>query len=81
MKRRLKGKVISAKSNKTVTVEIERKKIHPIYRKRYTSSKKFQVHDEIGVAENDYVVIEETRPISKTKKWIVVKKVSEKEEV
>jgi small subunit ribosomal protein S17 len=81
MKRRLKGKVVSAKNAKTVTVEIERKKIHPIYRKRYVSTKKFQVHDEIGVAENDYVIIEETKPISKNKKWIVIKRVSEKEEI
>lgn len=81
MKRRLKGKVVSAKNVKTVTVEIERKKIHPIYRKRFISTKKFQVHDEIGVAENDYVIIEETKPISKNKKWTVIKKVGEKEEV
>jgi small subunit ribosomal protein S17 len=81
MKRSLKGKVVSAKNAQTVTVEIERKKIHPIYRKRYTVTKKFQAHDEIGVKKDDYVIIEETRPISKNKKWKVVRKVSEKEEV
>ena len=81
MKRKLKGKVVSAKNTQTVTVEIERKKIHPIYRKRFVSTKKFLVHDEIGVVENDYVIIEETRPISKNKKWKVLRKVSEKEEV
>jgi small subunit ribosomal protein S17 len=80
MKRKLKGKVVSAKSIKTVTVEIERKKTHPIYRKSYVSTKRFLAHDELGTVENDYVIIEETRPISKNKKWIVVKKVSEKEE-
>jgi len=80
MKRRLKGKVVSAKNTNTVTVEIERKKIHPIYRKRYLVSKKFQAHDELGVQENDFVIIEETKPISKNKKWVVTKKVTEKEE-
>jgi small subunit ribosomal protein S17 len=81
MKRKLRGKVVSAKTPQTVTVQIERKIVHPIYRKRYVSTKKFLAHDELGVSVNDNVVIEETKPISKRKKWIVIKKISEKEEV
>lgn len=79
MKRRLKGKVVSNKAEKTVSIVIERSKIHPIYRKRFVSSKKFLAHDEIGVKEGEMVVIEETKPISKNKKWIVVSKIDEKE--
>jgi small subunit ribosomal protein S17 len=79
MKRRLKGKVVSNKAEKTVSIVIERSKIHPIYRKRFVSSKKFLAHDEIGVKEGETVVIEETKPISKNKKWIVVSKIDEKE--
>lgn len=79
MKRTLKGKVVSAKAEKTVSILIERSKIHPIYRKRFTASKKFLAHDELGVKEGDYVIIEETSPISKNKKWKVTKKIEEKE--
>jgi small subunit ribosomal protein S17 len=79
MKRRLKCKVVSNKAEKTVSIVIERSKIHPIYRKRFVSSKKFLAHDEIGVKEGETVVIEETKPISKNKKWIVVSKIDEKE--
>lgn len=79
MKRKLKGRVVSAKNAKTVTVEIERKKIHPIYRKSFVSTKRFLAHDEMGAVENDFVIIEETRPISKNKKWVVVKKITEQE--
>ena len=79
MKRTHKGQVVSAKAEKTVSVLVERSKIHPIYRKRFTSSKKFLAHDELGVKEGDYVMIEDIAPISKNKKWKVVKKIEEKE--
>lgn len=71
MKRNLKGIVTSEKMEKTVVVSVNTKKTHPIYRKRYTETKKFLAHNEIGVHEGDSVIIEETRPISKNKKWIV----------
>lgn len=79
MKRTLKGKVVSAKAEKTISVLIERSKIHPIYRKKFAVSKKFLVHDELGVKEGDYVMIEETSPVSKNKKWKVVKKIKGEE--
>lgn len=80
MKRQHKGKVVSAGQNKTVSIEVSRKKLHPIYRKQYSISRKFLAHDEIGLSIGDIALIEETRPISKNKKWIVVSKLNEKEE-
>lgn len=66
------GTVTSTKMETTVTVEVTRIKIHPIYKKRVKVKKKFHVHDEIGVKEGDRVRIQECRPISKTKKWKIV---------
>lgn len=66
------GKVVSAKMDKTVVVEIIRIKTHPIYKKKMKVKKKFLVHDEIGVKIGSKVVIAETRPISKLKKWKVI---------
>jgi small subunit ribosomal protein S17 len=65
-----KGKVESAKGNKTVVVSVETVKVHPKYKKRYTQSRRYQVHDEKNQAKvNDWVKFIECRPISKTKKW------------
>jgi small subunit ribosomal protein S17 len=76
MKKKLKGKVISDKMDKTVVVEVKRLVTHPIYKKKYTISKKYHVHDEKKEYKiGDVVEIEETKPISKTKKWQVVEKV------
>ncbi|KPJ70740.1 hypothetical protein AMJ51_01100 [Microgenomates bacterium DG_75] len=66
------GRVISTKMDKTATVEVVRLKAHPIYKKRMKVKKKFHVHNELGVKVGDMVVIVETRPISKTKKWKVL---------
>ncbi len=67
------GKVISDKMDKTVTVEIETRKMHPIYKKSLRAHKKFKVHDAKGEASvGDVVMIRETRPISKEKCWKVV---------
>jgi small subunit ribosomal protein S17 len=67
------GTVVSDKMDKTVTVLIERKIQHPIYKKYYRKSKKFLVHDESNTCGiGDVVTIMETRPISKTKRWRVV---------
>lgn len=79
MKRRLRGQITSTKADKTVSVLVEKSKIHPIYRKRFISSKKFLAHDEIGVKEGDLVLIEETKPISKRKNWVIIEKIDEKE--
>ena len=77
MKKQLTGKVISNKMQKTVVVLIERIKEHPKYKKRYKIHKKYKAHTEIGEYHvGDKVMIEESRPISKEKKWRVIKKVS-----
>lgn len=75
-KKRLEGKVISAKMDKTVVVEVERIKEHPKYIKRYAVHKRYKAHDPENECEKgDTVLIEESRPISKTKSWRVVEKV------
>jgi len=75
-RRRLEGTVVSDKMAKTVVVSIERMKMHPKYKKRYLVSKKYKAHDEKGEYHvGDKVIIEETRPISKDKRWRVVRKV------
>lgn len=67
------GKVVSAKMQNTVVVEISRKKRHPKYHKTFTVTNRLQAHDDIGVKTGDVVTIEATRPISKMKKFKVVK--------
>jgi len=66
------GRVISTKMDKTATVEVVRLVAHRIYKKRMRTKKKFHAHDELGVKVGDQVMIVETRPISKTKKWRIV---------
>lgn len=67
------GKVTSTKMNKTITVQIERRLKHPIYKKYFKKSKKFMVHDENNTAaEGDIVKIIETRPFSTRKRWRLV---------
>ncbi len=71
-KRILIGTVTSDKTDKTVTVLVERKVKHPLYGKIIRRSKKYHAHDEANeYALGDVVRIEETRPISKTKTWAV----------
>jgi small subunit ribosomal protein S17 len=73
-KRILKGKVISTKTKKTIKVLIERWKVHPKYKKRFKIHKKVLAHDEKEEAKvGDIVAIQESRPISKTKKWRLIK--------
>ncbi len=70
--RTLTGKVVSDKMDKTVTVVVERKVKHPIYKKYIRRSTKFHVHDEANDAhEGDVVRITECRPVSKTKSWML----------
>jgi small subunit ribosomal protein S17 len=68
----LRGIVTKTKMAKTATVMVERKKIHPIYKKGVKVTKKYHAHDEIGVKVGDKVKMVETRPISKTKTWKIV---------
>lgn len=75
MRKKFTGKVVSTKMQKTVVVEVERKFQHPIYKKVITKHKKYKAHNEnFNLKEGDMVLIEETRPISKEKHFIVVKK-------
>lgn len=79
MKRRLKGKVTSARMENTIVISVETKKTHPIYRKKYISHQKFMAENSVSAKEGDFVVIEESQPLSKNKKWNAIKIVSEKE--
>ena len=64
------GQVVSTKMAKTIVVEVHRQKAHPLYRRVVKRSKKFYAHDEEQTARTgDFVRIEETRPLSKLKRW------------
>ena len=82
MKRTLTGTVTSDKMDKTVTVLVERKVKHPLFGKYVSRSKKYHAHDEKNeFHEGDVVLIEETRPLSRTKTWKVVQLVEKAREV
>ncbi len=67
------GVVVSAKSDKTVTVLVERQFAHPLYTKQVKKTKKYRAHDEKNEYQTgDVVRITETRPLSKTKRWRVL---------
>ncbi len=74
--RKLEGTIVSDKMLKTRVVEVERTKRHPRYHKYYRVTERFKAHDE----NNEYkvgekVIIQETRPLSKDKRWIIVGKI------
>lgn len=72
-RRILEGEVVSNKANKTVTVLVERRTMHPVYKKYIRSSKKYTAHDERNHFNiGDKVQIIECRPISKSKRWTVM---------
>jgi len=72
--RRERGYVVSAKMNKSAAVLVERRVRHPLYGKFVKRSKKYHVHDENNdCREGDFVVIEECRPVSRTKSWRLVR--------
>lgn len=71
--RTLQGVVTKAKMDKTVVVAVDRRVAHPLYEKIITRTTKLHVHDENGQCkEGDKVLIQETRPISKTKSWVLL---------
>ena len=75
------GEVISAKMNKTIVVEVQRRFAHPVFKKVVTEFKKFYVHDEKSEAKpGDRVRIVETRPLSKLKRWRLAEGVERAEE-
>jgi small subunit ribosomal protein S17 len=72
-KRILQGTVVSDKNDKTIVVEVERRYTHPLYKKVVRRSKKYHAHDENNQAKvGDRVRIQETAPISKSKRWMLV---------
>lgn len=72
-RRILEGKVVSDKGDKTVVIRVERRFMHPVYKKFITRSKKYAAHDEANAfKEGDLVSIQECRPISKRKRWEVL---------
>jgi len=74
-RRRMDGVVVSDKMMKTVVVAVEKVKVHPKYLKRYKITERYKAHDEENAYKTgDKVVIEETKPQSKEKRWRVVEK-------
>lgn len=74
IKKTFQGVVLSDKMDKTIVVSVVKIKVHPLYKKRYKKRKKFKVHDEKNQAKiGDRVIFEFCRPLSKNKKWRLVK--------
>jgi small subunit ribosomal protein S17 len=72
-KRILQGVVVSDKQDKTVVVKVERRYTHPVMKKTVRSSKKYHAHDEGNLGKmGDMVSIQETKPISKLKSWVLL---------
>lgn len=75
IKRKLQGEVVSDKMDKTVVVQVVTIKTHPKYKKQYKASKKYSAHDEKNEYQiGDVVIIEACRPLSKSKRWRVLRK-------
>ncbi len=72
-RRRLTGVVVSNKMQKTVIVEVRRTYRHRLYKKTISSKKRYMAHDELGCQLGDKVVIVESQPLSKRKRWAVEK--------
>lgn len=73
------GKVVSAKMQKTVIVQVERRVRHARYNKFITIRERYAAHDAMGCVDGDIVVIRETRPMSKNKRWRVARKLGHQE--
>ena len=72
-RRILQGTVVSDKGDKTIIVLVERRVMHPVYKKFIRQSKRYAAHDENNQFKTgDNVSIEESRPISKRKRWVVL---------
>lgn len=81
MKRQLQGIVISDKMNKTRVIAVTRLKKHPQYKKYYKVTRKFKAHDEKNEYKaGDKVVIEETRPMSKDKRWRIIQEIESRKQ-
>ena len=74
-RRQLTGRVVSDKMDKTVVVEVERRVLHPKYQKYVSRRRRFKAHDEENACRiDDIVVIQESRPLSRTKRWVVIER-------
>ena len=74
-KRVLEGVVVSDKNDKTIVVKVERRLTHPVLKKTVRRTKKYHAHDEKNTAKvGDVVRIEETKPLSKQKRWLLLEK-------
>ncbi|MDR1829008.1 MAG: 30S ribosomal protein S17 [Methylobacteriaceae bacterium] len=72
-KRILQGVVVSDKQDKTIVVKVERRFTHPLFKKTVRRAKNYHAHDEHNTAKvGDVVSIEESRPLSKLKSWVLV---------
>jgi small subunit ribosomal protein S17 len=77
-KRVLEGVVVSDKNDKTIVVKVERRLTHPVLKKTVRLTKKYHAHDEKNTAKvGDIVQIEETKPLSKQKRWLLLDKVAQ----
>ncbi|NMD08585.1 MAG: 30S ribosomal protein S17 [Phyllobacteriaceae bacterium] len=75
-KRILQGVVVSDKNDKTIVVKVERRLRHPVFKKTVRVSKKYHAHDEKNEAKTGEIVrIQESKPLSKQKRWTLVEKV------
>ena len=74
------GEVVSDKMTKTVVVLIKRKMRHPLYKKVITRRKKLYAHNEMGAKKGDLVEVRETRPLSRLKRFEVIKIIKKAEE-
>lgn len=73
--RKLKGTIVSDKMQKTRVVEVTRLMKHPKYQKYFKTTQRFKAHDEKNESKTgDKVLIQETRPLSKDKRWIIIEK-------
>ena len=82
VQRTLVGRVVSDKREKTITVLVERRTKHELYGKTVATSRKYHAHDERGEYKmGDVVEISESRPLSKTKNWVVTRLVEKAETV
>ena len=77
LSRVLQGKVVSDKMDKTVVVEVERRVLHPKYKKFVRKRARYHAHDENNdCSMNETVMIQESRPLSKRKRWVVINRLS-----
>ena len=80
MARKLRGEVVTDTMDKTVVVAVSRVKRHPLYRKQYKVTTRFKAHDEQNRYKvGDLVEISETRPLSRQKRWLVERKLTQEE--